>query len=50
MQSVKDSLSVTYEARPSSVAEARAALTEFAANAGATELRSTRFGWRRPRR
>jgi len=37
MQSVKDSLSVTYEARPSAVAEARAAVAEFASAAGATQ-------------
>ena len=37
MQSVSQGLSVTYEAKPSSVAAARAALAEFAANAGATE-------------
>jgi serine/threonine-protein kinase RsbW len=37
MQSVTEGLSVTYEATPSSVAAARAALAEFAANAGATD-------------
>lgn len=37
MQSVSQGLSVTYEAKPSSVAAARAALAEFAANAGATD-------------
>jgi serine/threonine-protein kinase RsbW len=36
MQRVKDSLSVTYEARPSSVAQARAAVAKFASTAGAT--------------
>jgi serine/threonine-protein kinase RsbW len=35
MQSATDSLSVTYDAEPSSVAEARAAVAEFAAAAGA---------------
>jgi serine/threonine-protein kinase RsbW len=37
MQSVSQGLSVTYEAKPSSVAVARAALAEFAASAGATD-------------
>jgi serine/threonine-protein kinase RsbW len=37
MRSVTEGLNVTYEAKPSSVAAARAALAEFAANAGATE-------------
>lgn len=36
MQSVTQGLSATYEAKPSSVAAARAALAEFAANAGAS--------------
>jgi serine/threonine-protein kinase RsbW len=36
MQSVKDSLSVTYEAQPKSVAQARAAVGEFATKAGAS--------------
>jgi anti-sigma regulatory factor (Ser/Thr protein kinase) len=36
MQSVTQGLSVTYEARPSAVAEARKALAEFATRAGAT--------------
>jgi serine/threonine-protein kinase RsbW len=36
MQSVTDSLSLTYEAQASSVAEARAAVTQFAKRAGAT--------------
>lgn len=37
MQSVTQGLSVTYEAKPSSVAAARRALAEFARNAGASE-------------
>lgn len=37
MQSVSQGLSVTYEAKPSVVAVARAAVAEFAANAGATD-------------
>jgi anti-sigma regulatory factor (Ser/Thr protein kinase) len=37
MQSVSQGLSVMYEAKPSSVAAARAALAEFATNAGATD-------------
>jgi serine/threonine-protein kinase RsbW len=37
MQSLTQGLSLTYEATPSSVAEARAALAEFAADAGASE-------------
>jgi serine/threonine-protein kinase RsbW len=37
MQSVTQGLSVTYEAKPSSVAAARAALAEFAVNAGAAD-------------
>jgi serine/threonine-protein kinase RsbW len=36
MQSAKDSLSVTYEALPSSVAQARAAVAHFATTAGAS--------------
>jgi len=37
MQSVTQGLSVTYEAKPTSVAAARTALAEFARNAGASE-------------
>jgi anti-sigma regulatory factor (Ser/Thr protein kinase) len=37
MQSVTQGLSATYEAKPSAVAAARAALAEFAAAAGATD-------------
>jgi serine/threonine-protein kinase RsbW/stage II sporulation protein AB (anti-sigma F factor) len=37
MQSVTQGLSVTYEAKPSSVAMARTALAEFAADAGASD-------------
>lgn len=37
MQSVTQGLSVSYEAKPSSVAEARTALAEFAAAAGASD-------------
>jgi serine/threonine-protein kinase RsbW len=38
MQSVSNGLSATYEATPSSVADARAALAEFAADAGASDV------------
>jgi serine/threonine-protein kinase RsbW len=38
MQSVSQGLSETYEATPSSVARARTALAEFAADAGASDL------------
>lgn len=38
MQSVSQGLSVTYEAKPSSVAAARAALADFAAKAGASDV------------
>jgi serine/threonine-protein kinase RsbW len=37
MQSVTQGLSVTYEAKPSSVARARSALAEFASSAGASD-------------
>jgi serine/threonine-protein kinase RsbW len=37
MRSVTEGLSVTYEAKPSAVGAARAAVAEFAANAGATD-------------
>jgi serine/threonine-protein kinase RsbW len=38
MQSVSQGLSVTYEAKPSSIAAARAALADFAAKAGASDV------------